>query len=256
MRNITKIFTLVLSLILLFAVSCSNDDKTGVPNNPPENDTEIKGDSGSGGSSETETGGSGSGSETGGSGTGGSGTETGGGSGTGTGGDSGSGTGTGGDSGSGTGTGGSGEGGGGTETPPTPSETETTEEGYFPPPEGKYKSDARRWEPGFGGSYMEPEVSTIDGKTKIYGDLILHDSNESRNAKFNVSKWKKTTKDGKITKTEAVEIEPYKIIGNGKYETPTFTEVIYDYETKTLSITCKVTMDGIEKTLSTKSEKY
>ena len=53
MRNITKIFTLVLSLILLFAVSCSNDDKTGVKNNPPENDTEITdGETGGTGSSE------------------------------------------------------------------------------------------------------------------------------------------------------------------------------------------------------------
>ena len=149
--------------------------------------------------------------------------------------------------------------GGETETPPS----ETHEEGDFPPPAGKYKSDARRWEgDGLVGSYFEPEVSTIDGKTTIDGDLILDGSNiengryESRNAKFNVSKWRKTTKDGKITKTEAVEIEPYKIIGNGKPETPTFTEVIYDYETKTLSITCKVTIDGSEKTLSTKSEKY
>ena len=54
MRNIKTIFILVLSLILLFAVSCDTESKTGVKNNPPENDTEIKGDSGSGGS-ETET---------------------------------------------------------------------------------------------------------------------------------------------------------------------------------------------------------
>ena len=52
MKNIKTIFILVLSLIL-FAVSCSNEDKTGSENNTPE-DTEIKGDSGSGGS-ETET---------------------------------------------------------------------------------------------------------------------------------------------------------------------------------------------------------
>ena len=62
MRNIKKIFIVVFSLILLFAVSCSNDDKTGVKNNPPENDTEITdGETGSGsssgGSSETGTGG-------------------------------------------------------------------------------------------------------------------------------------------------------------------------------------------------------
>ena len=68
MRNIKKIFIVVFSLILLFAVSCSNDDKTGVKNNPPENDTEITdGETGSGsssgGSSETGTGGETGGSE-------------------------------------------------------------------------------------------------------------------------------------------------------------------------------------------------
>ena len=43
MRNIKTIFILVLSLILLFAVSCSNEDKTGGENNTPENDTELLG---------------------------------------------------------------------------------------------------------------------------------------------------------------------------------------------------------------------
>ena len=220
MKRLKNITILLCFLSLLAFISCSAEDKTGVANNPPE-DTEI---------TDGETGSGGTGSSSGGS----SETE---------------------------------EGGGGTETPPTEPETPPSdgiEEGDFPPPAGKYRSDARRWEAGVSGSYFEPEVSIIDGKTKIGGDLILHGSNienvngkyESRNAKFNVSKWRKTTKDGKITKTEAVEIEPYKIIGNGKPETPTFTEVIYDYETKTLSITCKVTIDGIEKTLSTKSEKY
>ena len=41
MKNIKTIFILVLSLILLFAVSCDTESKTGVKNNPPENDTEI-----------------------------------------------------------------------------------------------------------------------------------------------------------------------------------------------------------------------
>ena len=55
MRNIKKIFTLVLSLILLLAVSCSNDDKTGIKNNPPENDTEITdGETGTDGDSATD----------------------------------------------------------------------------------------------------------------------------------------------------------------------------------------------------------
>ena len=219
MRNIKKIFIVVFSLILLFAVSCSNDDKTGVKNNPPENDTEITdGETGS-------SGGSSGGSEMGES-----------------------------------GKGGSEEGDSGEVTPP--SELETTEEGYFPPPEGDYRYDSRRQ--NYIGSCFEPTVSYIAGeKTKIEGTLIIHGSDGGEDGKYRgghsdltVSKWKKTTKNGKITKTEAVEIEG-KILVSGRNETPTFSEVIYDYETKTLSITCKVTTkDGIKKILSTKSKKY
>ena len=57
MRNIKKIFIVVFSLILLFAVSCSNDDKTGINNNPPE-DTEIT-DGETGGTGSSEEGGGG-----------------------------------------------------------------------------------------------------------------------------------------------------------------------------------------------------
>ena len=208
MRNIKKIFIVVFSLILLFAVSCSNDDKTGVKNNPPENDTEI---------TDGETGSGGTGSE-----------------------------------------GGSEEGDGGTETPPTSSDG--IKEGYFPPPEGGYMYDSRIL--NYIGSSFEPKVYYIAGeKTQIKGTLILHGSDGGEDGKYRggyseltVSKWKKTTKDGKITKTEAVEIEG-KIHIAGRYEMLTFSEVIYDYETKTLSIKCKVTKDGIDKIFSTKSKK-
>ena len=177
MRNITKIFILVFSLILLLAVSCSNDDKTGIKNNPPENDMEIT-------DGETGSGGTGGGSSSGGS------SEE----------------------------GGSEEGGGGTETPPTPSEPETPpsdgiEEGDFPPPEGKYRYDSRALQ-NYRGSSFEPKVSYIAGeKTQIEGTLIIHGSDEEDGdyrggfLELTVSKWKKTTKGGKITKTEAVEIE-------------------------------------------------
>ena len=75
MRNIKTIFILVLSLILLLAVSCSNEDKTGVKNNPPENDTEITdGETGSGGTGSSS--GDSSGTEEGGSEEGDGGTET------------------------------------------------------------------------------------------------------------------------------------------------------------------------------------
>ena len=200
MRNITKIFTLVLSLILLVAVSCSNDDKTGVANNPPENDTEITdGGTGSGG---TETGGSG--------------TETGG-SGTGTGG-----SGTGGDSGSGSGSG-SGEGGGGTETPPSPSEPETTvtiDAKDFPEDLLGYYAHSTT---GCHDIQVYPE--TTEGGiqiTRIKVMFIRDDDNSSKPWHIvGIKKWKKTTKGEKIIKLE----------GESDYN----HTITFDYETKTLS---------------------
>ena len=175
MRNIKKIFIVVFSLILLFAVSCSNDDKTGVNNNPPENDTEI-----------TDG-------ETGGSGTGGSGTETGGG--TGTGGDSGSETG-----GSGSGSS-SGEGEGGTETPP--SETETIEE-----------IDAKDFPEDLKGLYAHSKVETDirvsddKGQTRIIAKLIPEDGSDGITVHtIRIKKWTKTTKGGKIIKIECEDNE-------------------------------------------------
>ena len=55
MKNIKTVFILVLSLILLFAVSCDTESKTGVKNNPPENDTEITGGGTGTGGDGTET---------------------------------------------------------------------------------------------------------------------------------------------------------------------------------------------------------
>ena len=222
MRNIKKIFIVVFSLILLFAVSCSNDDKTGVKNNPPENDTEIT-------DGETES----SGSETGGSGTGGTGTggseEGGSGSGTGTGGDSGSETG-----GSGSG---SGEGEGGTETPPTPSEPEivTIDAKDFPTELlGRYKDD-KLASSGFSGYNFETEVSTItDGgiqKTKIEGSWLKDGVTppDTYRGSASIEKWKQTKKDGNPIKLEG---EYYSEPNKEKYT------IIYDYASGTLIGTC------------------
>ena len=216
MRNITKIFILVLSLILLLAVSCSNDDKTGIKNNPPEDmeitDGETGSGSSSGGSSETGTGGSGSGSETGGSGTGGSGTggdsgtETGGGSGTGTGGDSGTETG----GGSGTGTGGD----SGTETG---GETETIEieEKDFPPDLlGDYTHST--------SGCNDIQVFINDDNKKIQMNIFfIRDADGFKQSHVvRIEKCTKTTKGGKIIKVKEE---------HGGYI------ITFDYEAKTIS---------------------
>ena len=220
MRNITKIFIVVFSLILLFAVSCSNDDKTGVKNNPPEDMEITDGETGSGS-------GSGSGSETGGSGTGGdSGTETGGG--TGTGGDSGTETGGGSEEGEGgteTG-GGSEEGEGGTETGGGTETPEPIDAKDFPTELlGRYKDDKLP-----NGYHFETEVSTITElgiqKTKIEGSWLKDGTTADTSRQVvTIEKWKQTKKGGNPIKLEGESSDG----GTGKYT------VIYDYASGTLS---------------------
>ena len=200
MRNIKTIFILVLSLIL-FAVSCSNDDKTGVKNNPPENDTEITdGETGSGsssgGSSETGTGGE---------------------------------------------TGGSEEGDSGEVTPP--SELETTEEGYFPPPAGNY-SDDKVVSSGYTGDFYNTVVSNNEAtkKTTIEGYWIKDGTETAQRKVVTIEKWKQTKKGEKITKTEGIYEK-----GGEKYT------IIYDYASGTLSGTYTYT-DGTKNSFNGKKQ--
>ncbi|WP_201798568.1 hypothetical protein [Brachyspira catarrhinii] len=113
--------------------------------------------------------------ETGGSGSGGSGSEAGGGSGSGE---------------SGSGESGSGSGGGTGESGET-GETETTEEGNFPPPEGTYRDPQLS---GYANS--DTTITIAGGKTTIEGKAKW--SGGAQGFKFEVSKWKKTTKGGKL----------------------------------------------------------
>ena len=209
MRNIKKIFIVVFSLILLFAVSCSNDDKTGINNNPPENDTEITdGETGSGGT------GSGSGSTSGGS----SGTET---------------------------DGGSEEGG----SEPEILTTEIDEEGFPPELLGTYRDeriynmykderdDAKVSLSGVGiwmrGTQMRHKK---DGSA---------DGTQSMDSK--IKKWKKTTKGGKIIKLEGESFSTQYDFDTGETTTVAKTVIIYDYENKTVSMTFTTyTPDGVD----------
>ena len=190
MWNIKKITILLCFLSLVAFISCSAEDKTGSPK--PEGETEITGET-CGGSGTGESGSGGS-------------EESGSGSGGGTG-----------------ESGGSGESGGGT------GGTETTEEGNFPPPVGKYR-DGDIWD-GRNDPYKDTEVSTVDGKTTIKGMSMKGGGGQMFG--FDISKWKKTTKGEKITKLEAVDI-----VVETDY---TFIDIsiIYDNDTQTLKITFK-----------------
>ena len=182
MKNIKTIFILVLSLILLFAVSCSNDDKTGVKNNPPENDTEITdGETGSGGtgsssggSSETEEGGDG--------------TET-----------------------PPTPT-----------DPETPTEPETEEGYFPPPAgnysDDKVVSSGYTGD--FYNTVVSNNEATK--KTTIEGYWIKDGTDRAQKKNFSIEKWTKTTKGGKTIKLEGEYVngeEKYTIIYDYASET-------------------------------------
>ena len=220
MKLLKKITILLCFLSLIAFVSCSAEDKSGVKEKDNADGTEITG----GGKSGTSgTGGS--------AGTGGT-SETGGGSGTGGTSETGGSTGTGGTSetGGSAGTGGgSGTGGG----------TETIEEGNFPPPAGTYRDDIiwNEWE----DENDDTKVSTVGNTTKIKGIALGDNGNRFD---FDISKWKKTIKDGKDIKSEAiVEIDyGYKDIS-----------IVYYYDSSTLEITFK--SDGFVKDCSFKGKK-
>ena len=217
MKNIKKITILLCFLSLVAFVSCSAEDKTGVNNPNPEDNTEIANETGGSGVTEgTGGGGSGSGS---GSGSGESGS-----------GESGSGSGSGsGESGSGTGeSGGSGETGG---------TGETTEIGNFPPPEGTYFEENPYFKP-------QAEVSTEGGKTRIKGRAQWSGNNKAgtEGFDFEISKWKKTTKDGKTT-LEAVAESINNVDKKSKNKNAV---IIYYSDIQTLKITFNFDRDGSE----------
>ena len=218
MKLLKKITILLCFLSLIAFVSCSAEDKSGVKEKDNADGTEItgggkSGNSGTGGSAGTGgTSGTGGGSGTGGT------SETGGGSGTGGTSGTGGSSGTGGTSetGGGAGTGeGSGTGGG----------TETTETGNFPPPAGTYRDD-NVWNTWHDTS-DDTKVSTDGNTTKIKG-IALGDG--GKRFDFDISKWKKTIKDGKNIKSEAIVEKDY------GYKD---ISIVYYYDSSTLKITFK-----------------
>ena len=128
------------------------------------------------------------------------------------------------------GTGGTSETGGGTGTG---GGTETIENGNFPPPAGTYRDD-NVWNIWHDTS-DDTKVSKLDeNTTRIKGRSKITSGNGGGQAfGFDISKWKKTIKDGKDSKSEAVDI----VVETG-YK---FTDIsiVYYYDSSTLEITFK-----------------
>ncbi|WP_199750879.1 hypothetical protein, partial [Brachyspira aalborgi] len=224
-----KITILLCFLSLIAFVSCSAEDKSGVKEKDNADGTEITGGGKSGNSGTGGSAGTGGTSETGGStGTGGT-SETGGSTGTGGTSETGGSTGTGGTSetGGSTGTGGTSETGGG---------TETIENGNFPPPAGTYRDDIL-WN-GWKDEKDDAKVSTVGNTTEIKG-IALGDA--GKRFYFDISKWKKTIKDGKNIKSEAIVEKDY------GYKD---ISIVYYYDSSTLEITFKSkTISGVDDCL-------
>ncbi|WP_199753574.1 hypothetical protein [Brachyspira aalborgi] len=201
MKLLKKITILLCFLSLIAFVSCSAEDKSGVKEKDNADGTEITGGGKSGNSG---TGGS--------SGTGGT-SGTGGGSGTGGTSETGGGSGTGGTSETG---GGSGTGG-----------TETTVTEKFHPPAGTYKDkDGTKYDTKI---TIEGENTKIEGRTTKEGTVSGFG--------FNITEWKKTTKDGKDI-LESVNATDSKGWGHKNIS------IVYYYDTQTLNITYDTALDG------------
>ena len=210
MKLLKKITILLCFLSLIAFVSCSAEDKSGVKEKDNADGTEITG-GGKSGNSGTD----------GGSGTGGS---AGTGEGSGTGGSSGETS----ETGEGSGTGGTSETGG---SSGTGGGTETTEEGNFYPPFGDYKDGKIGYATSSGEDLGITKVSKVDeNTTKIKGHANSYGG--ARRFDFDISKWKKTIKDGKDIKSEAIEIKDN---DNGYKD----ISIVYYYDSSTLEITLK-----------------
>ena len=228
MKLLKKITILLCFLSLIAFVSCSAEDKSGVKEKDNADGTEITGGGKSGNSGTGGSAGTGGTSETGGStGTGGT-SETGGSTGTGGTSETGGSTGTGGTSetGGSTGTGGTSETGGSTGTG---GGTETTVTGKFHPPAGTYKDKD--------GKNRDTKVTIKDENTEIEGGA-RNSEGDSTGFGFNITEWKKTTKDGKDIKLESVDATDAWGWAHSNIS------IVYYYDTQTLHITYDTALHG------------
>ena len=111
-------------------------------------------------------------------------------------------------------------------------EKDNTEEGNFYPPFGDYKDKKIGFSTSSGEDLGITEVYKVsENTTKIKGYAARSDGAAKR-FDFDISKWKKTIKDGKDIKSEAIEIKDN---DNGYKD----ISIVYYYDSSTLEITFK-----------------
>ena len=111
-------------------------------------------------------------------------------------------------------------------------EKDNTEEGNFYPPFGDYKDGKIGYSTSSGEDLTITKVSKVsENTTKIKGYAANSDGG-ARRFDFDISKWKKTIKDGKDIKSEAFNIKVE--------EDLTDISIVYYYDSSTLEITFKI----------------
>ena len=122
-------------------------------------------------------------------------------------------------------------------------EKDNTEEGNFYPPFGDYKDKKIGSSTSSGEDLSITKVSKVsENTTKIKGYAARSDGAAKR-FDFDISKWKKTIKDGKESKYEAVDI----VVETGY----NFTDIsiVYYYDSSTLEITFKSKSSSVDDCL-------
>ena len=110
-------------------------------------------------------------------------------------------------------------------------EKDNTEEGNFYPPFGDYKDRKIGYSTSSGEDLTITKVSKVsENTTKIKGYAANSDGG-ARRFDFDISKWKKTIKDGKDIKSEAFNIVAERDL--------TDISIVYYYDSSTLEITFK-----------------
>ena len=111
-------------------------------------------------------------------------------------------------------------------------EKDNTDEGNFYPPFGDYKDKKIGSSTSSGEDLTITKVSKVsENTTKIKGYAVRSDDGGARRFDFDISKWKKTIKDGKDIKSEAFNIKVE--------EDLTDISIVYYYDSSTLEITFK-----------------